>query len=120
MFRVEVEFANPDGTVWSSANAGGNVVMVTSRMRTTGGGTFELASFGPLWIPPGQVKEGGRAHGTRIAEVRLWRGWEVGVVRASVGMDFEALVVRPSELSVIGGNTPGLGGALQDRGAFGA
>lgn len=86
LFRVEVEFANPDGPIWSGANATGNGVMVTSRLRTTGGGVFELASLGPLWIPPGQVKEGGRAHGTRVAEVRSWRGWEVGVVRASVGM----------------------------------
>lgn len=86
LFRVEVEIADPDGTVWSGADAGGNGAMVTSRLRTTGGGIFELGSFGPLWIPPGQVKEGGRAHGTRVAEVRSWRGWEVGVVRASVGM----------------------------------
>jgi hypothetical protein len=59
---------------------------VDGRMRTPGGGIFEVGSFGPLWVPPGQVKEGGSAHGTRIAEESSWEGWDVGVVRASVGM----------------------------------
>lgn len=59
---------------------------VDGRMRTPGGGIFEVGSFGPLWVPPGQVEEGGSAHGTRIDEVSDWEGWDVGVVRASVGM----------------------------------
>lgn len=59
---------------------------VDSRMRTPGGGVFEVGSFGPLWVAPEQVEEGGSAHGTRIAEVTNWEGWNVGVVRASVGI----------------------------------
>ncbi len=59
---------------------------VDGRMRTPGGGIFEVGSLGPLWVPPGQVKEGGNAHGTRIAEVSSWEGWDAGVVRASVGI----------------------------------
>ena len=32
---------------------------VDGRMRTPGGGLFEVGSFGPLWVSPRQVKEGG-------------------------------------------------------------
>ncbi len=59
---------------------------VDTRMRTPGGGAFELGSLGPLWVPPGQVREGGNAHGARIDELRSWEGRDVGVVTASVGI----------------------------------
>ena len=59
---------------------------VDGRMRTPRGGVFEVGSLGPLWVPAGQIEKGGNAHGTRIDEVSNWEGWEVGVVRASLGL----------------------------------
>jgi len=59
---------------------------VDTRLRTESGGIFKVGSLGPLWVPPVQVRESGNANGARVAEVRQWEAWEVGVVTASVGM----------------------------------
>ena len=59
---------------------------VDARLRTESGGIFEVGSLGPLWVPPGQLHEGGNANGARVTEVRRWEAWEVGVVSASVGV----------------------------------
>ncbi len=50
--------------------------IVDARMRTADGRVFELASLGPLWVPPSEVHEGGSAHGTRISEIRRWGRWD--------------------------------------------
>jgi hypothetical protein len=80
-YRAQVEGVSGSDTV----PAGGDGDVVTARMRTTDGRIFEVASFGPFWIPPGEVEVGGSAYGSRIGEVRSWRGWNVGVVTAAVG-----------------------------------
>ena len=59
--------------------------VVDKRLRTGSGAIYEVGLLGPLWIPPGSVKVGGNAHGDDVAEVKRWKGWDVGVVRASFG-----------------------------------
>jgi len=59
--------------------------IVNRKLRTERGTVYEAGILGPLWIPPSAVKDGGRAHGDEVTEVREWNGWEVGVVRASFG-----------------------------------
>jgi hypothetical protein len=59
---------------------------VNNSLKASGGRVYEAGALGPIWIPPKQVKPGGRAYGNNVDEVRSWNGWEVGVVRASFGI----------------------------------
>ena len=86
LFGTSIEYANDDGTFGSDESSPNQGDAVDTRMRTANGLIFEVGSLGPLWVPPGDVHEGGNAHGTRITEVRPWESWEVGVVSASVGV----------------------------------
>jgi hypothetical protein len=85
-YRTVVEMGEPRGRLEVAEHAEGHDETVDGRMRTASGAIFELASFGPLWVSPGQLKEGGSAHGTRVDELRDFNGREVAVVSASVGM----------------------------------
>ena len=85
-FVSSLTVADEDGESISAEGMTGHGETVDTRLRTTGGGIFEVGSLGPLWIPPGEVRVGGRAHGTRIREVRSWDRWSVGVVSVSVGV----------------------------------
>ena len=62
-----------------------NKKIVDKKLKTENGTPYEAGSLGPLWIPPSSVKKGGSAHGDSISEIREWKGWEVGVVKASFG-----------------------------------
>ena len=62
-----------------------NKTIVDKRLKTERGTVYEAGILGPLWIPPSAVKDGGRAHGDEVTEVREWNGWEVGVIRANFG-----------------------------------
>lgn len=64
----------------------GSQEIVTTRLRTEDGRVYELGDLGPLWIPPSAVKAGGSAHGDRVDEVAHWRAWDVGIVRANIGV----------------------------------
>jgi hypothetical protein len=85
-FGTSFEYADQHGQFGTDAMLATQGEIVDSRMRTPDGQIFELASLGPLWVPPSEVHEGGSAHGTRIEFVRRWENWEVGVVTATVGM----------------------------------
>ena len=85
-FLTHVELIDEGGTPEVAEHMTGHDEIVDGRMRTASGGLFELGDFGPLWVPPRQLKEGGSAHGTRVSEIRPWNGREVAVVSASVGM----------------------------------
>ena len=85
-FSTSFEYADQNGQFGTDPMLVTQGENVDSRMRTPDGRTFELASLGPLWVPPSEVYEGGSAHGTRIEFVRRWEHWEVGVVTAEVGM----------------------------------
>jgi hypothetical protein len=60
--------------------------IVNKQLKTNGGRVYEVESLGPLWIPPSSVKVGGHAHGENVAEVKRWKEWDVGVVKASFGV----------------------------------
>ncbi len=60
--------------------------VVNTRMRTSDGRIFEVGSFGPFWISPSEVEVGGSAYGSSVSEIRSWQGWNVGVVKAGVGV----------------------------------
>jgi len=64
---------------------GGRQKEVNKRLKTTSGKVYEVGLLGPLWIPPGSVKVGGNAHGDEVVEVKHWKKWDVGVVKASFG-----------------------------------
>lgn len=85
-FRASLEVVYEDGETVSASGMTGNDETVDKRFRTSDGRIFEVGSLGPIWIPPGEVREGGRAHGTRIDEVRSWDRWSVGVVSVAVGV----------------------------------
>jgi hypothetical protein len=84
-FRASVDIGLEDRMATDISSEGGQVV-VNRQLKTDDGCIFELESLGPLWIPPGSVKVGGNAHGDRVDEVKRWKGWDVGVVRASFGV----------------------------------
>jgi hypothetical protein len=84
-FSTTIKYANDDSTFGGDEPATPGTA-VDTRLRTPSGGIFELGLLGLLWVPPGNVREGGSAHGTRVSEVRRWEAWEVGVVTASVGI----------------------------------
>ena len=85
-FSTSFEYADEHGKFGTDALLATRGDVVDARMRVSDGRAFELASLGPLWVPPSEVHEGGSAHGTRIEFVRRWENWEVGVVTAEVGM----------------------------------
>ncbi|MFC1708830.1 hypothetical protein ACFL2J_02045 [Candidatus Omnitrophota bacterium] len=83
---IRVTFKEIDGGQFqASVSPEGSQETVNKRLETTGGGIFEIEALGPLWIPPSSVKAGGNAHGARVSEVKRWKGWSVGVVKASFG-----------------------------------
>ena len=67
----------------ATVSPGDSQKVVNKRLKTTGGTVYEVGLLGPLWIPPGSVKVGGNAHGDRVVEVKHWKKWDVGVVKAS-------------------------------------
>jgi len=83
-FRTDVEIRTGEGERLDISTEGDGEI-VDKRLRTENGTVFELASFGPIWGPPGKVKEGGNANGALVDEVRSWNGWQVGVVKAGAG-----------------------------------
>ena len=85
-YRTVVEITDSDGETEVSEHMPGHDETVDRRMRTASGGIFELGSYGPLWVSPGQLKDGGSAYGQRITELRPLNGRDVAVVSASVGM----------------------------------
>ena len=62
-----------------------NKTIVDKHLKTERGTVYQPGILGPLWIPPFAVKDGGRAHGDEVTEVREWNGWEVGVIKANFG-----------------------------------
>jgi hypothetical protein len=60
-------------------------VIVDKRLKIVHGAPYEAGIRGPVWIPAASAKKGGNAHGDTVSEVRKWKGWEVGVVKASFG-----------------------------------
>ena len=69
----------------ATVSPGDRQKIVNTRLITTGGRVYEAGSLGPLWIPPSSVKVGGNAHGDRVVEVKRWKKWDVGVVKAAFG-----------------------------------
>jgi hypothetical protein len=85
-YRTAVEVADEGGPVEVPAGMTGQDEIVDGLMRNESGSYFELGAFGPLWVQPGQLNEGGSAYGARVSEIRPWQGREVAVVSAAVGM----------------------------------
>lgn len=85
-YRTHVEVTDSDGETEVAEYMDGHDDTVNDRLRTASGGIYELGMFGPLWVSPGQLKEGGSAHGQRINELRSFNGRDVAVVSASIGM----------------------------------
>ncbi|MFC1498275.1 hypothetical protein ACFLS1_07390 [Verrucomicrobiota bacterium] len=70
----------------ATISPGNSQKVVNRRLKTTDDRVYELGLIGPLWIPPSSVKVGGKAHGSRVVEVKRWKKWDVGVVKASFGI----------------------------------
>ncbi len=68
-----------------TVSPGNEEKVVDRRLRSKRGAVYDAEVLGPLWIPPGSVKVGGSAHGERVIEVKRWKNWDVGVVKASFG-----------------------------------
>lgn len=81
---VEVSYGGEPAEVATGMT--GHDEVVDGLMRTESRSYFELGAFGPLWVQPSQLHEGGSAYGSRVAEMRTWRGRDVAVVKASMGM----------------------------------
>jgi hypothetical protein len=85
-YRTVVELADRGEAAEVAAGMTGHDETVDGLMRTEAGSYYELGPFGPLWVQPSQLKEGGSAYGARISEFRQWQGREVAVVSAAVGL----------------------------------
>jgi hypothetical protein len=85
-FRTVGRVIEDDGSEASAEGMPGHGETVKSNMRTSSGGPFEVASFGPIWAPPGDLKEGGRVYGSSVSEVRMEQGRQVAVITAAAGV----------------------------------
>ncbi|HKJ03127.1 MAG TPA: hypothetical protein VJ997_11750 [Longimicrobiales bacterium] len=85
-YRTVVEVAQDGGPPEVATGMTGHGETVDGLMRTGSGSYFELGPFGPLWVQPGQLKEGGSAYGSRVREIKPWHGRDVAVVSAALGM----------------------------------
>ena len=85
-YRTVVEVADEGEPPELAQGMTGHGETVDGRMRNASGAYYELGSFGPLWVQPGNLKEGGSAYGSRISGFRTWKGREVAVVAAALGM----------------------------------
>ncbi|MBT8487463.1 MAG: hypothetical protein KJO65_01425 [Gemmatimonadetes bacterium] len=85
-FRTVGRVTEEDGLGESAEGMPGHGETVNSKMRTASGSPLEVASFGPIWAPPGDLEEGGRVYGSSVSEVRAEQGRHVAVVKASVGV----------------------------------
>lgn len=84
--EISVTFEKIDKSKFRAITSpGGGKEIVDRKLKTPDGRVFELGLIGPIWIPPNSVKVGGNAHGDRIDETKQWKGWDIGVVRASFG-----------------------------------
>lgn len=81
-FRTVGEVLEADGSTEGGAGMPGHGERVDDRMRTASGTPLELASFGPVWVSPDDLEEGGRAYGSPVSQVADG----VAVVSASMGM----------------------------------
>ncbi|MFT5434721.1 MAG: hypothetical protein ACI9OJ_005435 [Myxococcota bacterium] len=84
-FLTVGQVTEDDGTVESAEGMPGHGKTVNSNIRTKSRNPLEVASFGPIWAPPADLKEGGRVYGSSVSEVRNEQGRDVAVVTASVG-----------------------------------
>lgn len=85
-FRTVGQVTERDGSVESAEGMPGHGVVVDGRLRTDSGGPLEVASFGPIWAPPGELTEGGRVYGSGVSEIRSGGGRTLAVVSASAGV----------------------------------
>ena len=85
--QIRVTFTEISKTKFQATVTPGNSQkIVNKRLESSGGAVYEVGLLGPLWIPPSSVKVGGKAHGSSISEVKHWKEWDVGVVKASFGV----------------------------------
>ncbi len=85
-FRTIGQIMEADGQEESAEGMPGHGERVNSKMRTASGGPLQVASFGTIWAPPGDLKEGERVYGSRVSEVRVEQGRDVAVIKASAGV----------------------------------
>lgn len=83
-FYATLSFGSDEGV--SDHSSPENRKIVDKRLKKENGAVYEAGLLGPIWIPSSSVKKGGNAHGDSVSEVKKWKGWEVGVVKASFGM----------------------------------
>jgi len=85
-FRTVARGIEDDGSVESPEGMPGHGEIVNSKLRTQSGAPLEVASFGPIWVSPGDLKEGGRVHGSPVSEIRSEQGRNVAVITAAAGI----------------------------------
>ncbi len=83
-FYAALSFGSDAGELTDSTSAD-NRKIVDLKLKTKRGLPYEAGMLGPLWVPPASIKKGGSAFGDSIDEVRQWKGWQVGVIKASFG-----------------------------------
>jgi hypothetical protein len=83
---IRVTFKELGGNKFqAAASPGSSEKTVNKRLKTSSGQPYELGLLGPIWISPSAVKVGGNAHGSSVTEVKRWKKWDIGVVKASFG-----------------------------------
>lgn len=85
-FRTHAGVEGGDGIWEPAAGMPGHEEDVDRRLRTKGGSPLELASLGPVWAPPSELREGGRVYGSPVREVGTESGRPTATVSASVGV----------------------------------
>jgi hypothetical protein len=61
-------------------------VIVNKRLVKENDVIYMPSELGPVWTAPSTIKPGGSIHGTYIDEVKKWKDWDVGVVKAGFGV----------------------------------
>ncbi len=85
-FRTVGQVTEDGGGVESAEGMPGHGETVNSKMRTESGAPLEVASFGPIWASPRDLKPGGRVYGSSVSEIRRDHDRDVAVVTASAGV----------------------------------
>lgn len=85
-FTTQARVTNGDGSVEEAQGMPGHGETVGRDLRVATGAPLEVASFGPIWAPPGELTDGGRVYGSPVSEVRSEQGRDVAVVAASFGI----------------------------------
>lgn len=83
-FRIVAQTVERDGT--PTGRVAGHGLTVDGTVRTPSGAPVEVATFGPIRVPPRLLEARGRVYGAPVAAVREEQGRDVAVITSVLGL----------------------------------